>query len=96
VGKLLELDSKQAAASSYGRVQLGAHPQRWEPSLLTPELKGFIDRVIVPILLQSYFVEMQSEKEIAKRPAVVASCQLMSDAVHRCDSIAVLRTHPVR
>jgi hypothetical protein len=87
VGKPLELDSKQAATSWYGRVQLGAHPQRWEPSLLTPELKGFIDRVIVPILLQSYLVEMQSEKEIAKRPAVVASCQLMSDAVPRAEAV---------
>jgi hypothetical protein len=87
VGKLLELDTKQAAASSYGRVQLGPRPQRCEPSLLTPELKGFIDRVIVPILVQSYLAEMQSEKEIAETPAVVASCELMSDAFPRAEAV---------
>jgi len=87
MGKLLELDTKQAAASSYGRVQLGPCPQQCGPSVLTPELKGFIDRVIVPILVQSYLAEMQSEKEIAERPAVVASCQLMSDAVPRAEAV---------
>jgi hypothetical protein len=50
-------------------------------------LKGFIDRVIVPILVQSYLAEMQSEKEIAERPAVVASCELMSDAVPRAEAV---------
>lgn len=87
MGKLLELDAKQAAASSYGRVKLGPRSQRCEPSLLTPELKEFIDRVIVPILVQSYLAEMQSEKEIAERPAVVASCKLMSDAVPRAEAV---------
>ena len=87
MGKLLELDAKQAAASSYGRVQRGPRPQRREPSLLTPELKGFIDRVIVPILVQSYLAEMQSEKKIAERPAVVASCELMSDAVPKAEAV---------
>ena len=87
MGKLLELDAKQAAASSYGRKQLGPRSQRCEPSLLTPELKGFIDRVIAPILVQSYLGEMQSEKEIAERPAVVASCELMSDAVPRAEAV---------
>jgi hypothetical protein len=87
VGKVLELDTKQAAASSYGRVQPGPCPQRYEPSPLTPELKGFIDRVIVPILVQSYLAKMQSEKKIAERPAVVASCQLMSDSVPQAEAV---------
>ena len=87
MGKLLEHDAKQPTASSYGRVQLGLRPQQCEPSLLTPELKGFIDRVIVPILVQSYLAEAQSEKEIAERPAVVASCELMSDAVPRAEAV---------
>ena len=87
MGKLLKLDTKQAAASSYGRAQPGPRPQRCEPSPLTPELKGFIDRVIVPILVQSYLAEMQSEKKIAERPAVVASCQLMSDSVPQAEAV---------
>lgn len=87
MGNLLELDAKQAAASPYRRVQLGPHPQQCEPSPLTPELKGFIDRVIVPILVQSYLAEMQSEKKIAERPAVVASCELMSDAVPQAEAV---------
>ena len=87
MGKLLELDTKQAAASPYRRVQLGRRPQQCEPSPLTPELKGFIERVIVPILVQSYLAETQSEKEIAERPVVVASCGLMSDAVPRVEAV---------
>jgi len=87
VGKVLELDTTQVAAASYSRVQPGPRPQRCEPSLLTPELKGFIDRVIVPILVQSYLAEMQSEKKIAERPAVVASCQLMSDSVPQAEAV---------
>lgn len=87
MGKLLEIDTKQTDASSYRRVNLGPRPQRCEPSLFTPELKGFIDRVIVPILVQSYLAEMQSKKEIAERPAVVASCELMSDAIPRTEGV---------
>ena len=87
MGKVLELDTKQAAASSYGRVQPGPRPQRCEPSLLTPELKGFIDRVIVPILVQSYLAEMQSKKKIAESSGTVASYPLMTDVAPQAEAV---------
>jgi hypothetical protein len=33
-----------------------------EPTPLTPKLKGFIDRVVVPILVKGYVEKLQSEK----------------------------------
>jgi hypothetical protein len=48
-------------------------------SPLTAELKGFIDRVIAPILVQSFLVDVQSEKEVAETTATMASCGLMPD-----------------
>jgi hypothetical protein len=56
-----------------GRKQVSAD------SPLATELKGFIDRVIVPILLQSYLAQLQSEKQIAESDANVALCDLMND-----------------
>jgi hypothetical protein len=37
-----------------------------EPSHLTPELKGFIDRVVVPILVKGYVEKLQNEKSVAE------------------------------
>jgi hypothetical protein len=34
--------------------------------VLTPELKDFIDRAIVPALITQYLAEMESEKNLAK------------------------------
>ena len=59
-----------------GRKQVSAD------SPLTTELKGFIDRVVVPILVQGYLVQQQSEKRIAENAPTVASYQLMTDASH--------------
>jgi hypothetical protein len=56
-------------------------------SSLTPELKEFIDRVIVPILVQGYITEIQSEKRFAEGPAVVASSQLMSNTMRRAETV---------
>jgi hypothetical protein len=36
------------------------------PSRLTPELKGFIDRVVVPILVKGYVEQLQNEKSVAE------------------------------
>jgi hypothetical protein len=74
VEKLLQLERKhQAAASPCKGPQPRPQPRLCEPSPLTPDLKGFIDRVVVPILVQSYLAEMQSEKKIAESSVTVAS-----------------------
>jgi hypothetical protein len=45
-----------------------------DPSVLTPELTQFIDRVIVPILLREYLADgVKVEKRIAKTKPTVAS-----------------------
>jgi hypothetical protein len=44
-------------------------------SALTPELKRFIDRVIVPILVRDYLSAIAQEKQIADGREGVASCE---------------------
>jgi hypothetical protein len=52
VGKVLKLEAKRRAAAAPCR-RLQARPRRAPTdSPLTPELKGFIDRVVVPILVK--------------------------------------------
>jgi hypothetical protein len=46
-----------------------------EPAL-TPQLKDFIDRVIVPLLVREY---LAAKKQIAQNTEAVASCELMTD-----------------
>jgi hypothetical protein len=46
-------------------------------SPLTAELKGFIDRVIVPILVCDYLSGVAQEKQIADDGKSVASCESM-------------------
>jgi hypothetical protein len=46
-------------------------------SPLTAELKGFIDRVIVPILVRDYLSGSVQEKQIAQAREGVASCESM-------------------
>jgi hypothetical protein len=46
-------------------------------SPLTPELKDFIDRVIVPILVRDYLSGIAQERQIADRRKGVASCESM-------------------
>jgi hypothetical protein len=47
-------------------------------SALTPELKGFIDRVIVPILVRDHLSGIAQEKQIADIRDGVASCESMT------------------
>jgi hypothetical protein len=44
-------------------------------SPLTPELKGFIDRVTVPILVRDYLSGIAREKQLAHPREGVASCE---------------------
>jgi hypothetical protein len=46
-------------------------------SRLTPELKGFIDRVVVPILVSTYVEKLQDEKELAESEQKRPSCDPM-------------------
>jgi len=81
VGKVLKLEREyRTTAARCRRLQPAARSRPPDASPLTPELKGFIDRVVVPILVQSYLAEQRSEKQIAEGTATVASCELMTDA----------------
>jgi hypothetical protein len=64
LGKVVKLEPKLTAA----------------PSRLTPELKGFIDRVLVPILVRGYIEKRREEKSVAEEGENAASCGLMPSA----------------
>jgi hypothetical protein len=51
-----------------------------QPSRLTPELKGFIDRVVVPILVASYVEKLQDEKAVAECGEKANMCKLVNEA----------------
>jgi hypothetical protein len=51
-----------------------------EPSPLTPRLKGFIDRVVVPILVKSYIEKLQNEKSDAESGENTTSSAPMTEA----------------
>lgn len=53
MGKVFKLESKSQNATP-SRISMHRRFAEHEPSHLTPELKDFIDRVIVPILVKSY------------------------------------------
>jgi hypothetical protein len=46
---------------------------------LTPELRQFIERVVVPILVQEYLSEPNGEKPIAESSSSVASCDMQTN-----------------
>jgi hypothetical protein len=49
-------------------------------SPLTPELKDFIDRAIVPALVCHYLAEVDAENKLAKPAAHVALSDRLSDS----------------
>jgi hypothetical protein len=55
---------KDVAAKGARSQRLPANPP--ERSRLTPELKRFIDRVVVPILVKGYVEKLQNEKTVAE------------------------------
>ncbi len=79
MGKVVKLGSKhRAPPASCIRLQSRRGSAR-EESALTPELKSFIDRVAVPILVEWWLSEPQNEKQIAESTTGMASCELMPD-----------------
>lgn len=72
-----QIEAKHPATVAPRNHRQVAPPRTPEASRLTPELKGFIDRVVVPILVKSYVADVQSKKQIAESAATVPSCGLM-------------------
>jgi hypothetical protein len=63
-------------------VPIRSRPAAAKPSALTPELKSFIDRVIVPILVKEFVAQIheksiEPERQIAEIYEGVASCESM-------------------
>lgn len=74
MGKVVKLDGKQRSrAKRCIRLQPapGHNPAR-EPSPLTPELKDFLDRTVVPILVKEYLAVNDLENELAKKDSDAA------------------------
>lgn len=87
MGKVVKLKSKQRGpATRCTRLQSRRHPAR-EESPLTPELKDFIDRVIVPILVKEYLAVNNLENDLAEKD---------SDAAHFVSSTAAPKLRAVR
>jgi hypothetical protein len=82
LGKVVKLESKQRAEQEvYTRLQSReATTGARRDSSLTPELKAFIDRVVVPILVKSYIEKLQNEKSVACSVGKASSCGLMPSA----------------
>jgi len=74
VGKVHKVEAgHQATTVACGRLQCappGREPDGLSP--LTPELKGFIDLVIVPILVKEYLATTESEIDLACHDSVGA------------------------
>jgi hypothetical protein len=51
------------------------------PAPLTPKLKGFIDHVVVPILVKGYVEKLQNEKSVAES-GDATTCEPMTNASH--------------
>ena len=71
MGQVLKLESKRQSAALSSHVQ-STRRQPAEPSPLTPELKDFIDRVIVPILVKEYLAVSDPENQLAKHDSDAA------------------------
>ena len=56
MGKVVKLEPRCREAAPCTRLRSKPRPQR-ASSPLTPDLKDFIDRVVVPILVKEYLVE---------------------------------------
>ncbi len=77
MGKVVKLESKQqpSAARTHPRVHTRSQRASPEASPLTPELKDFIDRAIVPVLVKQFLAEIKF-------------AELESDAAHSDSSAA--------
>lgn len=60
---------------------------RRRPSPLTPELKDFIDRAIVPALVEKFIAEAEQENKLAVKPPRAAHS-------HRKTTVTLRRPRP--
>jgi hypothetical protein len=71
LGKVVKLESK-LRAGEVRCTRLQRRPKTAGESPLTPELKEFIDRAIVPILVKEYLAVTGAENGLAKKDSDVA------------------------
>jgi len=65
MGKVLKLGAKRLAAGAQCVRLQSDRRQARENSPLTPELKEFIDRAIVPVLVKQYLAVTEGEDNLA-------------------------------
>lgn len=80
MAKVAKLESKRIAIARSGRVQSR------KDSPLTPALKEFIDRAIVPVLLKQYLAVAEGENDLAG-DALVAAHSVSSTAARKLRAV---------
>lgn len=58
-----------------------ARPKNQRHNSLTPELKGWLDRVIVPALVRQYLARLEPEKSLATDAEPVVESRLAHAAI---------------
>lgn len=71
MGKVVKHEPGRQGATRCTRLQSRPRPRKDSP--LTPELKDFIDRVVVPILVKEYLAVTDFENELAKSDSDAAN-----------------------
>lgn len=78
MGKVVKLEAHHQRPGALSTSLQSGQRRGRAKSPLTPELKGFIDRVIVPILVRDYVSSIDQKKQIADGHEGVASCESMT------------------
>ncbi len=76
-----QVDRTKAVKERPTPVKIPSGPGRQTGAGMDPKLRAFIDRVVVPILVQDFLADSRSEKKVAKTRPVVPSCGVTPSAV---------------
>jgi hypothetical protein len=86
LGRVIKLNRSASQSPPCGRGQSNSRRSQ-ENSPLTPELKEFIDRAVVPVLVKQYLAITEGENDLAGRA---------SNAAHSLSSTAARKLRAVR
>jgi len=77
----VQVDRTKARKTRPARLRVSSRSGCHEVAGIDPKLRAFIERVVVPILVQDFLADPRSEKKIAKTRPVVPSCGVTPSAV---------------
>jgi hypothetical protein len=76
----VKLDSIKATKPQPTLAKITAMSGRQADAGIDPKLKAFIDRVVVPALVQEYLTKLRHENQLAANPSGVRKCSTNSTA----------------